>query len=122
MVAAVGRTPPADEFRNLSKTLTNVGTHQAWTWFDPRMQRFLKNYRVSVPVAFVLLTALSLLAFGYFGVHKLWIDERVDEAAPTLDGAPTVFASGEFVSRDHPTSGTAEVLSLIHISEPTRPY
>ncbi len=74
------------------------------------MQRFLKNYRVSVPVALVLLSALALLAFGYFGVHKLWIDDRVDEAAPTLDGAPTVFASGEFISRDHPTSGTAEVL------------
>ena len=69
------------------------------------MKRFLKNYRVSVPVALVLLTALALLAFGYFGVHKLWIDERVDEAAPTLDGTPTVFATGNFVGRDHPTSG-----------------
>jgi len=28
------------------------------------MKRFLKNYRVSVPVALVLLTALALLAFG----------------------------------------------------------
>jgi len=28
------------------------------------MKRFLKNYRVSVPVAFVPLTALALLAFG----------------------------------------------------------
>lgn len=74
------------------------------------MQRFLKNYRVSVPVALVLLTALALLAFGYFGLHKLWIDERVNEAAPTLDGTPTTLAAGDFVSRDHPTSGTATVI------------
>ena len=44
------------------------------------MKRFLKNYRVSVPVALVPLTALALLA------------------------------TGDFVGRDHPRSGTAVVL------------
>lgn len=28
------------------------------------------------------------LAFGFFGVHTLFIDERVDEAAPTFEPAP----------------------------------
>ncbi|HYF46732.1 MAG TPA: DM13 domain-containing protein [Acidimicrobiales bacterium] len=82
--------------------------------------------------AVVVLGALAAVAFGYFGVHKLWTDDEVNEAAPvfesqeqaetgggagtTEDGdaaeEPTVQteAQGSFVSLDHPTSGTATVL------------
>lgn len=84
--------------------------------------------------AVVVIGAVVAVAFGYFGVHKLWIDDEVDDAAPVFDsqdgGAPTdgtdaeeqpteapeeapdvqTVAEGSFVSRDHPTSGTATVL------------
>lgn len=36
----------------------------------------------------VSLTAAAALAFGYFGVHTLFTDERVEEAAPVFDAAP----------------------------------
>lgn len=36
----------------------------------------------------VSLTAVAALAFGYFGVHTLFTDERVEEAAPVFDAAP----------------------------------
>lgn len=41
----------------------------------------------------VTLTAVATIAFGYFGVHTLFTDERVDEAAPEFDAAPAVTAS-----------------------------
>jgi hypothetical protein len=41
----------------------------------------------------VTLTALATIAFGYFGVHTLFTDERVDEATPEFDAAPAVPAS-----------------------------
>jgi hypothetical protein len=36
----------------------------------------------------VSLTASASLAFGYFEVHTLFTDERVEEAAPVFDAAP----------------------------------
>jgi hypothetical protein len=81
---------------------------------------------------------MAVVAFGYFGVHLLWVDDEVDEAAPVFDSgasaeapaepdptAPTepapdtteppepvieALARGQFVSLDHGTSGTATVL------------
>jgi len=75
------------------------------------------------------------VAFGYFAVHTLFIDDEVDEALPTFSAqtvapqpsdppattsvvstttvpAPQIRteASGTFVSLDHETSGTAAVL------------
>jgi len=82
------------------------------------------------------MAALLWLAFGYFAVHTLFIDDKVNEAAPTV-APPVVAASdvttggtiavavatttappaqviteamGTFVSLDHDTSGTATVL------------
>ena len=84
-----------------------------------------------------LVFGLAWLAFGYFGVHTLFIDDVVDEAGPVFDvpavdadraaapaategidesaaatGAPEVVAefSGTFVDRAHPTAGIATVL------------
>jgi hypothetical protein len=53
------------------------------------MKRFLRNYRVSIPSALLVVAALAWLAFGYFGVHKLFVDEKVDEALPTFAASPT---------------------------------
>jgi len=95
----------------------------------------LRNTRVSVPAGIVLAGIVAWLAFGFFQVHKVWLDDRVDEAAPvglspagsssaTTAAAPggvtgtTVRGSsgagperqGSFVSKAHDTSGTATVV------------
>ena len=86
----------------------------------------------------VALVVIAVLAFGVFGVHTLFIDDKVDEAnpfaeptasteqtattdastpevseAPTPTTAPviTTLASGQFESRDHPSSGLATVIT-----------
>jgi hypothetical protein len=83
--------------------------------------------------------ALAVFVLAWFEPHKLFIDERVDEAIPTVTSAPgssapgssatpsaeggdtpaTVppaepveRARGEFISLDHGTSGVARVLEL----------
>ncbi len=67
------------------------------------MKTFLRNYKASVPAAFVLVIALAWVAFGYFGVHKLWVDDKVNEAAPVFDNAPLT-ASVESPSTVLPTT------------------
>jgi hypothetical protein len=87
------------------------------------------------PVAAVVLVVIGVLAFGWFEVQKLWMDDEVDEAAPVFDSQveaeptattaapddgvsppPTTvpvietLASGRFVSLDHGTEGNATVL------------
>jgi hypothetical protein len=54
------------------------------------MKRFLRNYRISVPVGIVVIAALAWLAFGYFGVHLLFVDDKVNEAAPTFSASDAV--------------------------------
>jgi hypothetical protein len=78
--------------------------------------------------------AIGLVAFvlAWFQPQKLFLDDRVEEAVPTATSAPrgvaadppgadtstTVqpeveeLARGEFISRDHGTSGVARVLEL----------
>jgi hypothetical protein len=74
---------------------------------------FLKNYKVSVPVGVVLVGFLSWLAFGFFAVHLLFVDDKVSEEVPSAVSAvePATEASGTFSSDAHPTSGTALVLA-----------
>jgi hypothetical protein len=117
------------------------------------MLEWIRKPKFFIPGA-VAIVALLWLAFGYFGVHLLFVDDSVDEAVPafaaaaptdtadngdpastgaaggptSVDPSPsssspppstvvppsapqiaTEFA-GTFVSRDHPTSGSALVL------------
>ena len=46
-----------------------------------------RNIKILVPVTVVALAGVAYLAFGVFGVHTLFIDDKVDEDGP-------VFASG----------------------------
>lgn len=104
------------------------------------MTNRLKNPKLIIP-ALVVIAALAWLAFGYFAVQTLFVDDKVNESAPTFasqttttnTSAPTTVtastvdpattpattpptpqvvaeATGEFVSVDHDTSGTATVL------------
>lgn len=52
------------------------------------MKSFLtRNWKILTPVGVVLAAIGAYLAFGIFGIHTLFIDDKVDEAGP-------VFASG----------------------------
>jgi hypothetical protein len=51
--------------------------------------RWLRNPRIIVPGAAVILAGAAWLAFGYFAVHLLWVDDKVDEALPTFDATAT---------------------------------
>jgi hypothetical protein len=81
-----------------------------------------------VAAVLVVLAAVTLI---WFQPQKLFYDDRVDEALPSVAAAPTddggpgtdagggaasaqpvELASGEFVSREHETRGTVRVLLL----------
>lgn len=143
----------SNELRNSIETRGDTGDIVTIVVFDAQMRSLLKNPRVGIPLTITLVAAIAWLAFGYFGVHLLFTDDRVSEAAPVFDvptattvsatddmtddmtddtamttdamtddtammdetttvPAPTIVteATGSFVSRDHPTSGTALVL------------
>ena len=71
------------------------------------MRWIVRNPRYSIPGGLVLLAGLAWLAFGFFGVHLLLVDDKVAEPAPSFE---VTEYTGMFVSRDHPTSGNAIVL------------
>lgn len=66
--------------------------------------------------------AVLLLAVGlyWFQPWKLWVDETVNDAAPTAapakaDGGramPSVLATGELISHEHATKGSVRILQL----------
>jgi len=106
---------------------------------EGRWARSTTRQRVIVAVAAVVgLGLVAWLAFGIFGVHTLFVDDKVDEANPfattetteappdttaaiTEDTTPATTeqpepvvattATGQFVDRSHPTSGTASVIT-----------
>lgn len=59
------------------------------------MQWIRRNLKFLLPAAVVCVGAFAYLAFAVFGVHTLFIDDKVDEAGPvfssgaTADAAPT---------------------------------
>jgi hypothetical protein len=71
-----------------------------------------------------LLAVVAAVTLIWFQPQKLLYDQRVHEGVPgaagpaagrapaTVDVAPSVLATGAFVSREHPTRGTARVLQL----------
>jgi len=100
---------------------------------------FVRRHWLALSVSAVLLAGVAAwLAFGYFAVQTLWVDDEVDEAAPVFDSgadvdpdpagggkpsttegtegaeeAPVVrtVATGSFIDRTHTASGTASVLT-----------
>lgn len=67
------------------------------------MTTFIRSHLLAVTAsAIVLLGAAAWLAFGYFGVHTLFVDDVVDEALPTFEasGAPEAPATDEAPSAD----------------------
>jgi len=84
--------------------------------------------RVRVAVLGAVALVVAAVVFVWFQPQKLLIDETVDEAAPVAagagtavtsgasatssDGPPTSAAPGDFVSLDHGTTGTAQLLRV----------
>ena len=70
-----------------------------------------------VPVAAIGVLLLAA-ALYWFQPWKLVVDESVDEAVPTVvaptpaSAEPVVLARGTFISHEHATSGTVQILQL----------
>ena len=58
------------------------------------MYSFIRKHPIGVGTGAVALVAgLAWLAFGFFGVHTLFIDDVVDEAGPVFDAQPAALES-----------------------------
>lgn len=66
--------------------------------------RFIRNWKISVPVAGVVVAGLAWLAFGFFGIHTAFIDEKVDEALPEFDAPAAVPSDVETTDTQPPTT------------------
>jgi hypothetical protein len=74
------------------------------------MRWIIRNPKYSVPGGVVLLAGLAWLAFGFFGVHLLFVDDEVSEPPPVFAATPT-----------EPTAApTSEVAGLSTVA-PTSP-
>jgi hypothetical protein len=62
------------------------------------MQWIRSHLKIILPIAAVVVAAVAYLAFGVFGVQYLFIDDKVDEAAPVFDSGeaadPVAIAAG----------------------------
>ncbi len=80
------------------------------------MRSFLTRYRkILVAVAVAGAAVVVYLAFAVFGVHTLFLDDKVNEEVPVFAAGaaaePITLVSGTFVDRSHPAEGTATVLT-----------
>lgn len=66
--------------------------------------KFIRNWKISLPVAGAVLVGLAWLAFGFFGIHTAFIDDEVSEAAPEFD-APSAPAEPVSADEQDPTGG-----------------
>ncbi|HUV18766.1 MAG TPA: DM13 domain-containing protein [Ilumatobacteraceae bacterium] len=60
-----------------------------------------RNLKIVIPVTAIVLAGVLFLAFGVFGVHTLFIDDKVNEAGPVFDsGVAAVAATVEPTSTE----------------------
>jgi hypothetical protein len=52
-----------------------------------------RNLKIVLPVAALALVGVAVLAFGVFGVHTLFIDDKVDEDGPLFDSGVAAAAA-----------------------------
>ncbi len=84
---------------------------------------FVRRHRLSLALGgAVLVAGLAWLAFGWFGVQALWIDDEVDEAAPVFESgaglepdtaAPSGPSPGEVVADSTATTAPTPVVSAV---------
>ncbi len=78
---------------------------------EPAPKRGWRRPAVLIPAILVVL-GLLIVAAGAFQPWRLVLDQTVDEAVPAAAAAaaPTTILSGQFISHEHDTQGTARVL------------
>ena len=77
------------------------------------MKSFLsRNWKILTPVGVVIAAIGAYLAFGIFGIHTLFIDDKVDEAGP-------VFASGATADPDPEVESAPEAAVEVPVAEET---
>jgi hypothetical protein len=83
------------------------------------MRSFIRTHPIGTGLgALAILAGVVWLAFGFFGVHTLFIDDVVDEAGPVFDADPIAAQS----TADDPTPvPTVDVPDGPTASEPTQP-
>ena len=54
-----------------------------------------RNLKIILPVGAIAIAGVAFLAFGVFGVHTLFIDDKVDEAGPVFDSGVSASAEGD---------------------------
>jgi len=82
-----------------------------------------RNLKIVLPVAAVALVGVAVLAFGVFGVHTLFIDDKVDEAGPVFDSGTTAsdVAADEPATTDVPLSTEATEVQEASDEAPAAP-
>lgn len=82
-----------------------------------------RNLKIVLPVTLAVLVGVGYLAVGVFGVHTLFIDDKVDEAGPVFDsGVAAVAAPVEPtpIETDGPAA-TSPIDDATVTSEPAAP-
>ena len=64
------------------------------------MISYFRKHPWSLGAIVVIVAGLAWLAFGFFGVHTLFIDKQVSEALPTFDAEPVARTSDDDPSTD----------------------
>ena len=59
-----------------------------------------RNWKLVVPAGLVLGAVGAWLAFGVFGIHTLFIDEKVDEAPPTFQSGSASGLASDDITQD----------------------
>jgi hypothetical protein len=92
------------------------------------MRNWARNPKIVVPVV-VVTAGLAWLAFGFFGVHLLFVDDRVDEAAPVFaesgptsaDAASLPTAGPNTVVTPSPEPAAPSTAAPTNVTEPPAP-
>jgi Electron transfer DM13 len=85
------------------------------------MISFVRKHPLGVGVgSAAVLAALAWLAFGFFGVHTLFLDDVVDEAGPVFDAAPVEAAPAATAAGTSPSTPAADAATDT-VGDPTSP-
>ena len=77
-----------------------------------------RHLTIILPVGAVALAGVAYLAFGIFGVHTLFIDDRVDDAGPVFDsGASADAAAPAPVPTDESVADVADSVPASTVPE-----
>jgi len=71
------------------------------------MQWIRTHLKIVIPTGLVVLAGAAYLAFGFFGIQTLFIDDKVDEAGPVFDSG-----AGAEVAADVPATTSAPTTAV----------